>query len=864
MDLTRKFRRKDADRNRPVLPLAGVIVALHFLLLFLAGSIPGHKIVFLIFFSTILIFPGYLLARIIFPSARPYYKLFLSLILGTAVIFACLVIFSIFGLDIYYLSFLSPVLSVLLALLADYGLWGGFSIPGNQKLSGVTYSVLLIAAVFVTVITLGIGDPVIYTSDSPDHIAYVRTVTRDHQVFPDRYIYKNGGSLTRDIRKGLFHAAWGAVNLPTGRIAVYPVWPLFSWIGSIFIMLGIFCLGIQFFRRQSIAALGVILYLLFYQGGQSGHQLIMNGFGFYFGKIFLFGLLIFLPGYLRTGKKELLFMIAVSSLAAVGTHISFIMIIPFGILVFSLFEIFQSEGIARRSMLKSSIPLSFAAVIAINLPYLLMRYFRDYNPANEIHTHVQGMLYLNGDLAVVNPLLFFQSNGFLMAVSLFSVFILWKRSRREKNLRLVLGSAAAVYILVFNPLWVPYIMDRITYLIVRFGAVTPTMLIAAYLIITVLRGSMGREEGISRWSVTAGWFVIGLFLIIPSFSNFTSFVYLGSGRESSEKKSALNLDDLYRFINREVPEGSIIASDPITSYSIPAFCDQFVVCTYDQHSTPNDSTALERIMDCRDIYLPSASCGAVADILDKYQAGYVVINGRIPASVRGDYWTPGAQVAEKASRRLKSCGTVFEEIYSSRSLSLLRYCGDSIRTSRGFPDSSAGTRERRVGHFEGDYNDLTWAETEGIYIRGWQKSAERIEGGDTLAIEIDWVADRKLKPGNYTVHVRFDTDFPGGILYRPWYGKVYRKLVEKLRGRRYRFRTSRLPFDGIYPPDQWPVDGVIRERLEVRIPHDITEGIYTVSVKMQRAPHEPNYHLKDFLTNDDIFDGPDLMKITIE
>ncbi|MGM0484364.1 MAG: hypothetical protein ACQERI_07440 [Candidatus Krumholzibacteriota bacterium] len=589
----------------------------------------------------------------------------------------------------------------------------------------------------------------------------------------------------------------------------------------------------------------------------------MNGFGFYFGKIFLFGLLMLVPFYLRSEKKELLLFIALASFAAIGTHISYIMIILFGIFVFSLFEILQSPGTIRKQMFKYSIPLLFTIVIFINLPYLLMRYFLDYNPANEIHTHVQGMLYLGSGMAVVNPLLFFQSNGFLMAVSLFSLFILWRKSREEKNLRLVLGSVAAVYVLVFNPLWVPYIMDRITYLIVRFGAVVPTMLIGAYLIITVWKSSPGSGKGISRPATVAGWIIIVLFMVIPSFSNFTDFAYLGRSRDSSEMKSALNLTDLYRTINREVPQGSIIASDPITSYSIPAFCDQYVVCTYDQHSTPNDSTALERIMDCRDIYLPSASCAGVTDILDKYQADYIVINGRIPASVRGDYWTPSASAAEKAYGRLESCGEIFKKIYSRNSVYLLGCRREKVTTSGNKPDSLLTGSGEIIGRFKGNYKKLTWAETEGIYIKGWKSTSEIIEKGDTLALYIDWVADRDLNPGNYTVHVRFDTDFPEGILYNHHYGKVYRKIVEKLKGKRYRFRTSRLPFDGIYPPDKWPADRVIREKIKVRIPQNISEGIYTVSVKMQRAPHEPNYHLKDFLTDDDVFDGPDLMKIYI-
>ena len=444
-----------------------------------------------------------------------------------------------------------------------------------------------------------------------------------------------------------------------------------------------------------------------------------------------------------------------------------------------------------------------------------------------------------------------------------AIFILWKKSKQDSNLRLVLSSTAALYILVFNPLWVPFLMERITYLIIRFSAAVPTMLVVACLIKALWNKIIKRKNGLSIFRTVFGCAVIFVLLTPPFISNFTRFSYIGDRRESNERKSALQLTDLYSKIDEYITPGNVIASDPVTSYCIPAFCDQFVVCTFDQHSTPNDSTALDRIMACRDIYLPTVSCEEVIRTLEKYGAGYVVVNGRIPKSVMGDYWRPDRNITRDAFMKLKSCENHFKLLYSRNHISLFKY----MKSTGGVPEISSASKkplnENYRGEFQGDYKLLTPSEVDGIYLKTWGKDSDRVEKGDTLKLFVDWVAEREIQPGSYIIYVRFDTDFEKGPLYHESYGKVYRKTVEKIRGKRFRFLEAKLPFKGIYPPDKWIPGQIIRENINVPIPEDIVEGTYTISVKMNYESHKPNYRIQDFLSDDDMYDGPDIMTVHI-
>jgi len=853
-----------SETRRRLVPVTCALMAIHALLLLFADSVPSHEFLFLFFFTILVMLPGFIAAMILFPAARLYFKLFLSIILGTVPIFTLLLIFSILGLDIFHISWIVPIFCIGLAIYHDHGSFGGFELSNNQALSRSIVILMISILAIVSIITLVVRDPILYTADSPDHMAYIRAITRSHEVFPSQFIYRDGGMLTRDIRRGLLHAMWGTINAATSRTDVLPVWPFISWIGSIFLLLGIFCLGIQLFRNQSICMWGVILYLLFYQRGFASHQLFTNAYGFYFAKIYLFAFLAFAILYIRTPRRELLFMATASSFSAIGTHISYVMILLFIVFILWIVEWFQFGNKTGARTFTRAIIWLIGLIVIVNLPYLLLRYFRDYNPVNEIHTHAQGMLFFTENLAVVNPILFFLLSGHLMAIALFAVFILWKHSRSDRNLRSVLGLVAGVYILTFNPLFVPFIMEKITYLIVRFSVAAPNMLVVAYLIHGIFLGLRGRGGNISRAGMVLGSLIV-LGILVPGLVfNFSNFAYGGKIRHINEEKSCLDLNDLYSIINSNIPDDSIIASDPITSYSLLAFTDQYVVCTYDQHSTPNDSSAIERIFACRDIYLPDAPCDKKIHTLENYDADYIIINGRIPAYVRSQYWTPDSKSAEATALTLLQCRELFDLIYSDESLYLFEYTGTADRDSSEMIDTAGEIPCYFLEEYTGDFERLTKSGTDGIYIRSWGKETDRISRGDTLRIHIDWVSRKRMEPGTYDIYVRFDTGFEKGPLYSYRYGKIYRKMLEKIRNETYRYRMNVLPFRGIYPPDKWIPGSVMRQYIDVPIPGYITEGVYTISIKMDNAPHYSNLRMKDLLRDDDLYDGPDLMEIIIE
>ncbi|MDZ7859571.1 MAG: hypothetical protein U5O15_02685 [Candidatus Krumholzibacteriota bacterium] len=847
--------------------LVVLLLLMHMFFLKFSFSIGYYPFLFLFFFFSIILLPGYLFTKTIFGDLDlPGYTL-LSFLFGTVFTFLLLMIFALFHLDIFFIGILMPALSLFLALFrkiisSSFTKAGlvQFDLPGFSTQSRI---ILLFLLIFVVILIIGHGDPLMYTSDSVDHIGYIKRVSISHNVFPEQYLYKDGGMLTNDIRKGLMHAVWGTINLLTGHEDVVIIWPLISAISSTFIILALFCAGWFIFRSAATGLIAAFLFVFIHGGGLTSYRLITAAFSFPIGRIFSLVFLFSILGFLKNNKKIYLALIAGASIAATGTHIGHFVVDIFILCVLIIAKFIENSPTARKKLITKTAPLIAAITIVVNIPYLLMRYLRDYAPNNEIHTHLQGIFSITENLYTVNPVTLYQQTGVLSIIAFISIFILWKQSKNEENLRLLLWGTIAIWGVMFNPILIPPLMKVISYLVMRLTIALPASLITAVLIKTLWEKLKGRSISISKGAAIIGCVAIIVFIGYQLAITPPNFAYSKTTGLKPEY-SCLNISDLYNQINEKVPDGSVIASDPMTSYCIPAFTNQFVICTNSQHSTPNDSTALQRIMDCRDIFSFLTPMSDIAKVLTKYQAEYIVVNGKIPVSTGTLYWKPDNKMAMETINRFSEYPTFFKLLYKDNNTAIFKI---TDKLSSSYVTTSGKQHEKEyIGNkiTKIELSKLTPSETPGIFIKSIHPHRQIINKGDKLKLDVKWVAGKKLDYGSYLSYIRFDTDFDKGLLFHKWYGKIYRKILERVRGQRFRFRIGHLPLNGIFTPDKWPPMHIINDSMFIDIPEDIASGEYTISVKMSVRTAYPNYSSKDLLNDDDSFDGPDMGKIIIE
>ena len=843
-----------------------VLTAIYILFFFIRGQVPAGFLL-LFDFAYLVFLPGLLMSRLLQGRIAPVTEAVFSLVLGTALFYVLLLVFSVTGWPTRLAGIIIPALTVAMTAAGTVR---------DRRRSGAPIEAdhapvrpdgwvigLLILMIFCVAIILSVGDPLLYTGDSQDHIAYIKAAARSGSVIPEDFLYRDGGSLTRDIRKGFGHSMWGALSALRGNTDIVSVWKYISLVGSLSILAALFSAGILMFGSPAAGLTAALLFVLFYHGGLKGYQLITIAYGFPFGKIFYIPFLSLLM--LSAGRKgrTVMFLLALSAFTAVATHIGHLILIIFIISVAGLRTLtLPGEKDRIPKFMGSAVIPAFWAAIAC-APYLLIRFLGDYSPNNVIHQEITGLLHFGRSMTIVSPLVFFGSAGVLFAVAAIAAVFL-RLDRKNDAFGLLRWGTIGVLILTFNPFTVVPVMDRIAYLLFRLEFAVPSMLTVAFLIVTLTRRAAGITDRPGRWAALILTAVSALLLLPHLLSTPSGSAYGGKALANARSRSCLEISDLIAEIERATPPGSIVASDPVTSYSIPAFTDRYVVCTYDQHSVPNDSTALQRILDCRDIFSPAVSINEAMTLLSKWNTEYIAVNGRLPASLHTMYWKTGAEAATAAATRFEAAGPAFEKIYEHDRVWLFRFNGKNAMTPDTIYEERASTTFPAGRSFSPEEAlHLARSGTGSVSIGLAEISEANIKRGDTFGLRLEWVRTGEIEPGSYKVYVRFDTSFKRGPFYSSAYGKIYRKALEKMRGERYRFRHDHVPVGGIYPPDRWPLFEAIADSITIRVPGDVAPGEYTVSIRFSRSLRYPNYTLEDLLTDEDMFSGEPVGRITI-
>ena len=849
--------RPHSSGGRIALPVLFFVFTTVYAFLFFADPQAPSAVIFLFDFIYLVLFPGFVLAGLFVDPRRPLLKAVFSLALGAALFYILLLLTILLPIDVTATGWLVPILTAL-AVSARAIAWRGGGKDGSELISAEpagmrTGLIMLLLLAVCALLVLAVGDPLLYSGDSPDHIAYIRAVAREGQTFPDRFLYAEGGRLTSDIRKGLAHSMWGALNAIRGNLEIAPLWKYISLITTLWTVAAIYTAGVMLSRRPAIGLIAAALFVLIYHRGLCAYQLITTAYGFPSGKIFYLAFLALLPLLAGRATWRPLLLAYVAAFCAVATHVAHALLIAFIVALAGAY--FTLSAPPGKRIVAGAAPWIRAAfwIALACAPYLALRYFSHYHPNNPIHQHVQGTLTISRGLITANPLVFFRIAGELFLLATVAVFFLWGYSRDQRMLRLLLLGVIAILVLVFNPLAMPLIIDVLLYLIFRLEYTVPSMIVSAWLLVVLWDWTFSYTPR-RRGRAAVGWIVAGLILAPRLAQTPAGFAYAGDTLREVRRRSCLNAADLYAAVQQIVPPGGIVASDPATSYCIPAFTDRFVVCTYDQHSVPNDSTAAERIVACRDIFSPAVPIKGAVALLERYGAEYVAVNGRLPGDIPFMYWKPGEREALAAMEKFLAVEGVFETVWRGDNVWLLKYLGpadipaeaDSALPVPKAPPSPPADVEAAVPVPSGLNN---------IYITALEARGDTVARGERVHLTVDWVRTGDVPAGNYIAYFRFDTRFPKGALYNTHYGKIYRKVIERIRGERFRFRHDHFPFRGIHPPDLWPQGLAVRDVLEIKVPEDIAAGEYSISVRLARVTQYPNYDLGDFLRDEDVFAG---------
>jgi hypothetical protein len=722
------------------------------------------------------------------------------------------------------------------------------------------WTLLAVWVVAVTALSGSLGAPLMNDSDSPDHIATVRRIADTRVVFPADAFFADAGEHGADPRKGLYHA-WIALVVRGAHVDPVDAW---RWLPAL--LIPVFLLAVASFTlaltsSRMSALVAAVLFPLLYGGGMGGTELRETVYSTRVGEIAALLSAAALVRYVEKGGPRRLGLWVGLGWTALAIHVWYALYFAMAFGVYAAVTLL----VRRDGVLARRFAAAFAALAVPGLPYLLFRAGQSYAPQNVIHTEPQGLFFLADRLFTVDPQAVWYWNGLGLVVVLAAAPWFWSRRHSSTGAIYLATVPWAVVAVVLNPFLLPLVHDRLGYLTMRLIWIAPAIPALAT-IVTALGKHAVRGRGRAR--LLAGASLAGLSLwIAPYAGQAATLVTERAFLVAREReRGAAPWSDLLAWLAHSYPGPRVLVSDPATSYTIPAWTGHHVSTLLDQHSSPNDPRALERILDARDILSPFVDERRTLELLREWRADAVVLNQRFVEPIDFDYWSVSPRLYAATKAKFDRHPEWFRPVFAAAGA----YVYELTPEARTGPLPPAREMERPrpspaevVPEAVGPASAA--AGTGPIVHHRTVSDRTAYAPGDTMRLTTWWsrTGSEAAAPGSYTVFVRLDGAEPRGLLYADAWQKPYRKLVERLSGRRWRARTSYRPLQGVFGPDQWRRFEVVEDASTFVLPRDLSPGDYELRVRMVRLPHYPNTRLRDYLRDDDFFSGPIVGQVRI-
>jgi hypothetical protein len=821
-----------------------------------AATVVGAPVAFLLLVAA----PGAALVRIVGLCPRDAFAAIAwCVMLGLGAALAGCFLWALWGAPIDLFRFGFPV--VVLALFAAARPREGARVPVDRlRVTPGERRAMWALAVFLVVVAgiLWVSGPAThYTADTIDHVAYVQEIARTHDPFPRTAFYKDPGPDGADLRKSLLHSLFGVFAYHLGA-DVLALLSFFGAVQLVVLCLCVYTVALSMFGRRRVALLSAVFFLFVFDGGIGAKGIRSS---FYPNRFGLAPLLMFIAAAAdalrqsdRRERRRGYALCAILGFTAAAVHVQYIVFTAFAGAVIIVWKTCAPRATWRVHLRRSLAALSWAgAAIA---PYAVYRFATSYQ-TNELHHQVQGAVFVAGRLFVANPWTVWDWMAWSGLATLVAVVPLWRRRRETAGVGYTVAAMLSVILVVANPFVLPLAFRAISYLTYRLGVTVPHYMVAALLVAAFFDARLRREVfagDAHRWWRRAATALAVLALAVGVTQAVGNRHILLASSPAEKRIDLVRWRDGLSALAERLPPGSVIASDPITSYYASAFTPDYVLCTLDQHAPPNDRRADRRMAAARDILSPYTSMAEKVDIIAAHGVTHVVVNEDLPRGLVLQYWTLDPDVARAARRAFEARPDVFEEVESTDKMTVFRWTG--VRPAESpvaTPVVASPPRgARAVGERSGEAT-----------VVAARVGAVRVAAGDTLSVDVYWSREAPAHPGNYVVSLRFDQvglDLPLGG--RP-FPKLARKLEEKIDGCLYRYRADHIVQRGFFGPDRWPAGAVVADPATVRLPTTLAPGAYTVQARMRSVAALPNTNLRSYFFDDDMYAGVEIGRIEV-
>lgn len=756
--------------------------------------------------------------------------------------------------------------------------------PPADRAATATVFVLLLAA-FLAVVRE--GGSVGYIQDSLDFIAFVRRMLETGRIDVVSAAYRDVGNMGPDPRRGAFHLGMALVCWLTKTSPV----DMWRWLPAVLTPLSLWVFFATFRRilspRAAAAALFFLLAALLFSPERFLHNLAYaSRLGWVYSWVALWAVALFLdaertdrtppgdwsaprypteaPG--RPGRSAALLAIAAPAVL-LAVHVLSALQCAAALAAFT-----WTWALARREPrpLRRWLFLLPLASLAVLLPPLALKLLQSYSTANPIFDHPQGLLHLGGGLVLLAPDSFLRWFGWHGLLAMLLVLPLVPRFRENRAHAYLVGSSLISALVLWNPLatWAIEAAGAHS-LLFRMLFVAPIYPALGYTFDWALRRLRDR---ISPWrfALALAYVVAVAGVLLLEVGQTVAFFRKPPSQRAPWAESA-PLRAALEELSRIAPTPSVVVSDPITSYQIPAYSSHYAIAPFHQHSSPADAGAVTRIHDATAILNPYVPLTRTVELLRVYGAEYVLLNHAVPRYVRFFLAsiTPETFAAERA--KFEGSPAVFAKVYDREGVVVFRFEDPGAEFAAApvvnpflalDAGAAAGSSAEEVARHLGAV-PVAIAPMGGIQPIGVVFAAPSVETGGFVRILTYWRRTGPAGPLPVEAFYRLETAWPDARFASPVFGKPYRYVYERRAGRTYRFGRSRGPLEDRFPPFLWEEGAVYLDDYEVPVPPHAAPGLYTVSLRLGEIPFALNFQFRDYFDLRDSFDGRPIGEVRI-
>jgi hypothetical protein len=838
------------------------------------SSLDASFLRFALAFIAFMILPGYLIFRLFFSGKthKAFEILPLSFVFSVAYISTLGMILHFAGSDVtallrvLYISIgVLIILNLLLRRRIRYrnlaGLQADAAASADVGYLGRPISITVGALlVFSIALMLYRGAVFTYSSDVLDHLGTIREIVEKRQIFPTNSFYAGEDGLGADPRKGLYHVAVAILSILT-HVEPYKIWIYLPALILPIMLCGYFAFARELFRNNRIALIALVLFFFCYGGIDTEFK---RAVGYPSRVAFLIYLTALFTVFTYIRGRNFKYLIASAFLGyAIGTvHVYYYFQFLLALFAFFVFMILFRRDC--KDVILSTMKLGILTLL-FSIPILYLRFTLSYSTENPYDSALRHVVFFTDNIYIVNPTQPWDRIGLAGLVAFLGVPFLYKYTRKHYGIAFLFATMIVVPLIIFNPIVVPLLGKFLTIgLVRRIILLAPYIAVLAFFAYTAMT-ALGSLCGDRKKTVTIRSLAVLILFALMMVPYLFSFYrqHKPSTIEYERNHSALLWVDALDFLEEHIDEAGVIVSDPITSYSIPAFTKHYIVAVPIGHSSPKDALNVQKVRDAMKILNPYIDMKSTVALLNQYRAGYVVLNERFDQPIYQYGWSLNPALYDLTRSKFEERPDLFENIYNKNGMRIYQYhapAGAADLDGGGIPERSFIS-----AHVPVVRKAVNAIFEDRFLLIGANMDRETVRRGDVVRMKCYWRnLQEEATSQSYNIYVRFDTDYDKNRLYNETWSKPYRRVLQLFRGERYRFRSSHNPLNSMYPPNFWRKNEIVIDEFQVRIPHDVAPGTYDVKIKLSEMPFSPNYHFTDFLSDDDSYSGVTVGTVVIE